>query len=439
MYWKRLPKLSKTVNHLLSLFALSLIIFTSVSLTKASQFPGLNAFWPCLGATLLIVTGKDQDDAGIVNRFLSLSPVIFIGLISYSLYLWHWPVLVFIRYLEIDFTDEIRILAIVFIFLISWLSWKFVELPFHRQIKWSFRQTMLRIMLTSFVVITAIYAAIDHNDGYPERFSRFLEFDKGENFPNRVRRACFNQYIVGNIEQCSLGLRKERLDGLLIGDSFANHSAAFLDVLASDAGLFIHDSTAAYYPLLASRLENGDHQKPQEYGIERLRYARQFDNIFIAANWSLHRSPGDANYEPILETIGELIAEGKNVIIFTGLRSTTKDNLHRLKLFKTRDSVFFETRDFSIPYTERPQNHIINEMKRRYPSIIFIDIDKILCDEVRCNIELDGELIYRNENHITTNGGTRIGELYLERFGNPLSQLSGARKHQIRQPEPGSD
>ena len=425
LYWKAIPKLPNYVNHLVSIIAIALIIGSSLVLTKSSVFPGFNAFWPCLGAALLILTGKNQEQPGIINRILCLKPLVFIGLISYSLYLWHWPVFVFVKYAGLDLNGTVRIAAILTIFLLSYFSWKYVEVPFHRKLKWSFRQTMWRIMFPSLMAIVVIYAVIDGYDGLPGRFPGLPEFNKDLNFPNRVRRACFGKYRIGNIDQCSLGIKKPQLDGLLIGDSFGNHTAAFLDVLAKDAGLFIHDTTAGGYPLLARKSENGTYYRPPEYAIERLKYAKQFKNIFIAANWKNYASPENINYEPFINVVGELVEDGMRVVVFTNLRATTRANLHRLRLFKTRDVIFFEDRDFTIPYEEWPENFIVSEMKRRYPSIIIIDPNPVMCDSTRCSLEIDETLIYRSRDHLNTKGATLLGNKYLQLVGNPLRQLSG--------------
>ena len=103
-------------------------------------------------------------------------------------------------------------------------------------------------------------------------------------------------------------------------------------------------------------------------------------------------------------------------------------NLHQLKLFKTRENVFFENREFRIPFTERPYDFIVTEMKRRYPSIIVIDPNLVMCDATHCDLEIDGNLIYRTKDHLTTSGGADLGNKYLEQLGNPLTQLSGAKR-----------
>ena len=70
-----------------------LIVIPALSYTAATPFPGLAALPPCLGAALIIAGG--EYGTSLVGRLLSLRPVVFLGLISYSLYLWHWPVLAF--------------------------------------------------------------------------------------------------------------------------------------------------------------------------------------------------------------------------------------------------------------------------------------------------------------------------------------------------------
>jgi peptidoglycan/LPS O-acetylase OafA/YrhL len=70
-----------------------LILVPAIAYTSATPFPGLAAIPPCLGAALIIASG--ELGSSFVGRILSCRPVVFVGLISYSLYLWHWPILVF--------------------------------------------------------------------------------------------------------------------------------------------------------------------------------------------------------------------------------------------------------------------------------------------------------------------------------------------------------
>ena len=424
MFWERLPQFSKAINSFISILGILLILIPAYLLTKSSLFPGMNAFWPCLGSALLIFTGKNEDNKGIVNTILQNRFLVFTGLLSYSLYLWHWPVFTFIRYLGIDLEGIVRITALIAIFALSYFSWKFVEQPFRIKYKYNFKKTMLVVFLPSVLLIAGTYAIIDIKDGFPNRFPQLSEFNPKTNYPNKVRKECFDQFKVGNCDECFLGVKKDSLDGVLIGDSFGNHTAAFLDILAKDADLYIHDSTAGGYPLMNKVDENGNPIFPEAYAIERLNYAKQFGTIYIAANWDEQGTSHSKNYLRTINTVGELIKLGKKIVIFDCLRPTTVVNLHKAKLYKSGNKVFFKDRDFSIPYTPRPNDYIVYELKRKFPSVQIIDLNDAMCKDGKCNLEIEKTIAYRNFNHLNTSGAELIAKKYIQLKGNPLKPIN---------------
>ncbi len=92
-------------------------------------FPGVAALLPTLGAALVI--GSGEGGSTIAGKILSLGPVVWIGLISYSLYLWHWPILVFARLFLFGELSRIDyVLCVMLSVLVAWLSWRFIESPF---------------------------------------------------------------------------------------------------------------------------------------------------------------------------------------------------------------------------------------------------------------------------------------------------------------------
>jgi peptidoglycan/LPS O-acetylase OafA/YrhL len=86
----------------LSLAGIVLMVYPMLTYVPTTPFPGIAAISPCLGAALFIVATRKHGT--LARQFLSLSPFVFIGKISYSLYLWHWPLLVFGRHLSIHET-----------------------------------------------------------------------------------------------------------------------------------------------------------------------------------------------------------------------------------------------------------------------------------------------------------------------------------------------
>lgn len=423
MFWRKLPVFSRNTNNFLSIIGIAIILIPAVVLNKSSLFPGLNAILPCIGTALLLFTGKEEDNKGIVNKLLLNKGLVLIGLASYSMYLWHWPIFVFIKYLGINLDGFVRIFSLFLIFALSYFSWRFVEQPFRKKYKYNFKKTLLFIFLPSLVAIALIYAVLDSKDGFPERFPELSEFTPKTNYPNKVRKQCFDKFRIGNCEDCFLGVKKDSLDGMLIGDSFANHTAAFLDVLAKDAGLYLHDSAAGGYPLMNGLNEDGSAHFPEQYAIDRLNYAKKFKNIFIAANWEGLSDPkNEATYLSTIKTLGELVKTGKKIIIFEALRTTTEMNLHRAKLIKAKIPVYFSERNFSFPEYRRPDNYIIYEIKRKFPSIIIINLNEVMCENGNCEIELNNTIIYRNPDHLNTSGARLLGETYLKKYNNPLKK-----------------
>jgi len=424
LFWDHIPKISKTKNNVISVVGLMFVLLPTFLLDTSSIFPGFNALWPCLGAVLLILSGKQREQSGIVNKVLQTKGPVFVGLLSYSMYLWHWPIFVFIKYLGYDLDISLVIGAMGLTLLLSYFSWKYVEQPFRYRFKFNFSKTLLVIVLPCLILTSTIYAVFDAANGFPERFSGLTEFNKNTNYPNKVRRKCYNTFIIGNCEDCGLGIKKDTLDGVLLGDSFANHSAAFLDVLAKDAGLYLHDSAAGGYPLLYDIDDvTGSPLRDTVYGIKRLEYAKKFKTVFIASNWERFMNAKSKNYQFVLETIKELLRLGKNIVIIDPLRHTDPITLHKMKMYKTNNISLIKKEDLLVPFYERDKDYIVYAMKRKFPGIIVINLNDAMCHDGICDYEIGGSIVYRNGNHLNTSGATLIARKYLEQKSNPLLLL----------------
>jgi len=118
------------VRHAVGLSGLALIIFAVAFYTPLTPFPGMAALPPVLGTAMIIAAGRGGPN--IAGRILSWRPLVGVGLISYSLYLWHWPVLVF---LNIHFglhnvPTWAMASGVVMSVILAYFSWRFVEQPF---------------------------------------------------------------------------------------------------------------------------------------------------------------------------------------------------------------------------------------------------------------------------------------------------------------------
>ena len=424
LFWDKIPELSRNKNNGISVVGLLLILLPVFLLNGLSTFPGFNAFYPCLGAVLLILSGKNTHTKGIVNRLLTIKPLVFIGLLSYSMYLWHWPIFSFIKYVGLELTSDKLIVALISTVLLSYFSWKFIEKPFRYRFKYNFSKTLLVILLPCLLIIGALYGVLDGKDGFPGRHPTLIEFDKKNNYPSKLRRNCYDVFKVGNCDQCGLGVKKDTLDGVLIGDSFANHSAAFIDVLAKDSSLYFHDSAAGGYPLLYDvDDQTGAPTRDTAYGEKRLAYAKKFKTIIVATNWERFLDKQSKNYKLVMATIKELLDLDKNVIIIDPLRTVSQMNLHKMKLLKTNNGSSINKQDLLIPFYKRADDYIVYEIHRKYPQVTIINLNDIMCYDTSCNYEIDNSIVYRNGNHLNTSGATLLARKYILEKGNPLKFL----------------
>jgi peptidoglycan/LPS O-acetylase OafA/YrhL len=126
------PISHRILRELIALAALALVGVAVLTYTSATPFPGLAAFVPTFATAVLIYLGKEGRTTFVASA-LGLRPVVAIGLISYSLYLVHWPIIVFARYALLrDLQGWEIAAAVVTAFVLAYLSYRFVETPFRR-------------------------------------------------------------------------------------------------------------------------------------------------------------------------------------------------------------------------------------------------------------------------------------------------------------------
>jgi peptidoglycan/LPS O-acetylase OafA/YrhL len=120
-------------NEAAGLAGLGLVLYAVFFYTRETEFPGLAAIPPCLGAALIIISGGATPT--LVSRVLVLRPIVFVGLISYSLYLWHWPLLVFTRYISIEAQSwQLRVALLLASTVLAILTFTLIEVPFRRRL-----------------------------------------------------------------------------------------------------------------------------------------------------------------------------------------------------------------------------------------------------------------------------------------------------------------
>jgi peptidoglycan/LPS O-acetylase OafA/YrhL len=194
----KIPR-NRLADNILSLCGLAMICYSVTAFTKNTPFPGKYALIPVLGSALIILfttstpavlptqaaTGISRfrrfwawqkfafitaADSNVVTYILSIRLMVGIGLLSYSLYLWHNPVFTFARLSRQYVSNELWLCLIALVFPLSYVSWKFIEVPFRNRKTLSSKAALSATGIGS-ILLCAIVGGTYISNGYPGRFS----------------------------------------------------------------------------------------------------------------------------------------------------------------------------------------------------------------------------------------------------------------------------
>lgn len=216
------------LGEIASVAGLTLVGVSILVLTPKMSFPGVNALYPCIGAALIIWPKEHRTQA---ERPLSFRPVVMLGKISFSIYLYHWPVLVLYRHSGVGDMPSLpgKIVLATLSIGLAFASWRFIEQPFRR---WRPRPVLsLGLGVISMAGVAGAASLLASSGGLPSRLpheASRLEAYRDMTVSGRDRSSCFltsgtaRKGIVYDDEKCIVrDGPKPRV--LLLGDSHAAH------------------------------------------------------------------------------------------------------------------------------------------------------------------------------------------------------------------------
>ena len=318
-----LPRIrGAAARNLCSAAGLLLILYCVHFYNAHTVFPGATALAPCLGAGLIIAAG--ETGSSLVGSLLSSQPMVFLGLISYSLYLWHWPLLVF-QDLDSAFTQsqlspaQLKLFLIALSLAAAILCWWLVETPFRKGRFRPGRKTLFWQAAGATAAITAIFAVFLVSHGLPHRFSpeitRVADYEAYR--PGKAWRQGSCHLVLGNNvrqfqpEAC-LAEDAGKQNYLLMGDSMAANLYPGLTEVFPD--IHFSQATASFCVLLVHppRIDptyqaNCDALAAYMYG--KALEQQHFDTVILASFWKESQLPA------VGETVKWLHAHGMKVIV----------------------------------------------------------------------------------------------------------------------------
>jgi hypothetical protein len=374
-----------------------------------------------VGATLIIASSERGTSS--VGKWLSLRPVVFVGLISYSLYLWHWPLIVFQRTdgLLAGSSGALTKLTLIAVSIgIAWLSWKFVETPFRSRARDTSTGVVFGIASTAMTSVAALCGLVLMVGGAPFRFpervvaiASYLAYDPSETF--RSGRC----YLAGNRQQLDvqtcMKLDGKRPNYLLVGDSHAAHlwfglSAAMPDVNLMQATAGTCRPAVEHISLLDSRAC----PRLMQFVFNDFLVNHRVDKVLLAASWKDEDIPG------LSDTLETLMSRGLDVVVL-GPIVEYDGALPRLlaeEILRDSPSIASAMRTPGIAERDRVLRRMVTAKGATYLSVY----DSV-CRDGRCDEFAEGDIpLQFDAGHLTAKGSVEVGRRLAPFFGGKLAR-----------------
>ncbi|CAF3119047.1 unnamed protein product [Rotaria socialis] len=409
-------------NELFALIGFVLIIISIVFFDSryVPPFPNCYTLIPTLGATLIILCGTNST---LVGKLLSIRLFRWVGLISYSAYLWHQPILAFTRLKTYDTSQILPMLIIIsIVFLLSGLSYVLIEQPFRNKTRFSRKQiffgafiaAMLAFILAVFLIQTATSRSL-------------LDSKKSDPYLSDLRNYGHWQYVVKAFN----ALQKQKTFSnktsvtmkklILIGDSFAqdfyNMAAEGKHLINYEIRVYFIFSRCQIYLGAEDRKQfiEAKHHRTCTNAYE-IKYAlpliRQADVIILASNWyewSAQRLP---------MTLKLLNLTGQQQAFVIGPKHFGKV----YPMVYVSKSTKYRIKQYQYPNTEVIK--INNLLEQTIDKEIFVNLQKMICTGYNQTCPLftrDGKLISHDGAHLTKYGARYVGNIIFK--NRPLNKL----------------
>lgn len=428
---------TRNIIGALSLATLLICIFTY---DEQMAFPSWNAIVPCLSTALIILAGSSSNGhKSCANKLLGAAPLVYVGLISYSLYLWHWPILVITQ----SVTWKARgmppmgaTLLIISTTLLAYITWKFVERPFRKYGKT--KKSQLATIFAGVLSLIAVYflgqtaVNIGHHKSkieqpIPHVLSEILISTqttpgiKCEGSPDITK-------ILSNGGGCIVGADSSFPPSFaLIGDSHARMWTQGIDESAkAHHQKVLISAHSSCIPLL-------DQVPPARPSCTEITSAKlahlensEIRNIVLSGYWidmARTNSEADALVAAMKKTVEQLQNSKKNVYILLDVPQLPDSRMSMIFALDSQDGLSTGPSYASYTKEQGYLNRAITNLATS-KNIKTLKPADVMCDESSCLAAFNGKTFYGDQHHITDEGSVRFNSTFdplFDKKANPLA------------------
>ena len=397
------PQLIERYKNTQATFGLFLILVGLLLLNKGRDFPGWWALLPTMGAFFIISAGPNS---WLNEKLLANKPMVWIGLISYPLYLWHWPLLSFAQiYAGGTPSRLIRFEAIAIAFFLAWITFRFIEMPIRNM---KYKRLSVEILLGLMAIVMSTGITIINNllvsRNTSETIAKFVQAAGDWDYPGGLTRVVNSPEGVYEFNNNSVDTT------LFLGDShIEQYGPKAVDFSRknpniSNRVIFVTNGGCPPIPDVMGDPQNYKRCKEsREYGFNMIRN-KSIQTVVIGACWDCYFERGNGAALLKLEEFIHLISNNKKLRVVLLLDNPSDERFDpksyfsgsRMKEIKLKPVVdLVPIKQDQIKLKEK----FIEIAKRQH--IEYIDTAAMYCKDNMCKaFSNDGRPIYRDTDHI---------------------------------------
>jgi peptidoglycan/LPS O-acetylase OafA/YrhL len=430
-------------RHLISIAGLCLIAIAMYRYTEALAFPGWYAVAPVIGAVMLILAGPHA----FVNKFiLSRKLVIWFGLISYPLYLWHWPLLSFAHIMDSGYPSyKVRSVIVVLSIFMAWFSYRYIEKNL-RSGGYRVGKTLSLIAVMVLIGATGMY--INLHNGIENRFSaNSSKFNDEKYVQNAIATAserCVSKFsdwskFTDKGNSCLMQKPMGQNEIALVGDSHARHLFIGMSELYSARGVSVFPASCAAPFINVSSSTQDKHagnMRKDAYKLineayDYIAHNPRITDVILAHNPSCSASdaidienPSNKNNQDVLDsglrrTLDVLVKAHKRItIVFDnpGLMFDPKVCVVRpLRISSTGGGrCTYDRSTYDQSFAHQSYKNVVKKVLKDYPGVMVVDLSDKFCNASQCTLARDGHLLYQDMSHLTPYGSRYVAPFILK-------------------------